>query len=157
MRSDHSAVRLEFMNQSIKYKTTFIKKPVIDWKSIKEKDDANKIFNVNLRNRLQEPFNYTEFNEAILRSGEDTEMIYNSDNQGWFHFSCKTLTPALEAQNSVLHDIRSDDNTPFPRTLFHPKTLQHKVDEAVSIAKQGGLFTLLSKSTTWFLIPKRLG
>ena len=34
MRSDHFAVQLEFMNRSIKYKTTFIKKPVIDWKAI---------------------------------------------------------------------------------------------------------------------------
>ena len=42
MRSDCSAVRLEFMNRSIKYKTTFIKKPVIDCKSIKKKDDVNK-------------------------------------------------------------------------------------------------------------------
>ena len=62
MRSDTSAVKLDFMNWSIKYKTTFIKKPLIGWKSIKEKDDVNKKFNVNLRNRLQEPFNYTEVN-----------------------------------------------------------------------------------------------
>ena len=41
MRTDHSSVRLEFMNRSIKYKTTFIKKPVIDWKNIKERDDVN--------------------------------------------------------------------------------------------------------------------
>ena len=57
------------MNWSIKYKTTFIKKLVIDWEAIKEKDDVNKKINVNLRNRLQEPFNYTKFNEAILCSG----------------------------------------------------------------------------------------
>ena len=57
MRSYHSSVQLEFMNRSIKYKTTFIKEPVIDWKAIKEKDDVNKIFNIHLRNRLQEPFN----------------------------------------------------------------------------------------------------
>ena len=116
------------MNRSIKYKTTFIKKLVIDWEAVKEKDDVNKKINVNLRNRLQEPFNYTEFNEAILCSGEDTAIINNSDNQGWFHFSRNTLTPALEAQNSVLHDIRYDDNTPSPRTICHLKTLQHKVD-----------------------------
>ena len=30
MRSDHYDVRLDFMKRSIKYKTTFIKKPVID-------------------------------------------------------------------------------------------------------------------------------
>ena len=29
MRSDQAAVQLDFMNRSIKYKTTFIKKPVI--------------------------------------------------------------------------------------------------------------------------------
>ena len=68
MKSDHSAVRLEFTNWPIKFKTTFIKKPVIDWKTIKEKDDVNKNFNINLRNRLQEPFNYTKFNESILLS-----------------------------------------------------------------------------------------
>ena len=135
MRSDHSAVRLEFMNRSIKYKTTFIKKPVIDWKAIKEKDDVNKKFNINLRNRLQEPFNYTEFNESILRSWEDTSMINDSKNQGWFHFSRNTLSPTLEARNLVLHDIQSDGNTPSLRTLFHLKILQHKVNEAVSIAK----------------------
>ena len=86
------------MNRSIKYKTTFIKKPVIDWKAIKERDDVNKKINVNLRNRIQEPFNYTKFNEAILRSGEDTSMIDKSENHGWFHFSHYTLTPALGAR-----------------------------------------------------------
>ena len=53
---------------------------MIDWKSIKEKDEVNKKFNVNLRNRLKAPFNYTEFNDAILRSGEDTAMMDNSEN-----------------------------------------------------------------------------
>ena len=62
-------------------------------------------------------------------------MINNSENQGWFHFSRNTLTPTLEARNSVLHGIRSKNNTPSPRTLRHLKTLQHKVDEAVSVAK----------------------
>ena len=32
MKSDHSAVQLEFVNSSIKFKTTFSKKPVIYWK-----------------------------------------------------------------------------------------------------------------------------
>ena len=53
---------------------------MIDWKSIKEKDEVNKKFNVNLRNRLKAPCNYTEFNDAILSSGEDTAMMNNSDN-----------------------------------------------------------------------------
>ena len=129
------------MNRSIKYKTTFIKKPVIDWKAIKEKDDVKKKINVNLRNRLQEPFNYTEFNEAILRSGEDTEMITNIENLGWFQFSRNTFTPNLISQNSVLHDIQSNDNTPSLRTLCHLKTLQNKVNELVIIAKNKVVFS----------------
>ena len=66
MKSDHSTVRLEFVNRSIKFKTTFSKKPVIDWKSIKKKEEVNKKFNVNLINRLKATSNYTEFNNAIL-------------------------------------------------------------------------------------------
>ena len=62
-------------------------------------------------------------------------MINNTENKGWFHFNRDTLTPALESQNSVLHDIRSDDNTPPPRTLCHLKILQHRVYKAVDIAK----------------------
>ena len=38
MKSDHSAVWLEFVNTSIKFKTTFSKKPTIDWKYVKEND-----------------------------------------------------------------------------------------------------------------------
>ena len=34
-RSDHSAVQLYFMNWSIKYKSKFIKRTVMDWKAIK--------------------------------------------------------------------------------------------------------------------------
>ena len=42
MGSDNSAILLDFMNRSIKYKTKFIKKPVIDWKAIKERENVNK-------------------------------------------------------------------------------------------------------------------
>ena len=69
IKSDHSAVRLEFVNRLIKFKTTFFKKPVIYWKYIKEKEEVNKKFNVNFKNRLKTTCNYTEFNDAILCSG----------------------------------------------------------------------------------------
>ena len=134
MKSDHSAVQLEFTNRSIKFKTTFFKKPVIDWKSIKEKEEVNKKFNVNLRNRLKTTCNYTELNDAILRSGEETATKKIKEDQGWYHFSRDTLTPTLEARNSVLNAIQADKNTPSSRTLRHLKTLQHKVDEAVNVA-----------------------
>ena len=135
MKSDHSAVRLEFVNSSINFKTTFSRKLLIDWKSIKEKEEVNKKFNVKLRNRLKVTSNYTEFNGAILRSGEETAMKKRNEDQGWYHFSRNTLTPTLETRNSILHAIRAEHNTPLPSTLRHLKTLQQKIDEAVSVAK----------------------
>ena len=123
------------MNQSIKFKTNFFKKPVIDWKYIKETEEVNKKFNINLRNRLKTTSNYTNFNDAILRSGEETSMKKINEEQGWYHFIRATLTTTLEARNSVLHAIRDKNNTPSSRTLRHLKTLQPKVDEAVSAVK----------------------
>ena len=74
MRSDHLAVALDFMNQSIKYQSTFVKRLVIDWKTIKECEEVNETFNFKLMTKLQEPFNYTQYNEAILQSAEGTAM-----------------------------------------------------------------------------------
>ena len=62
-------------------------------------------------------------------------MIDNSDNQEWFHFSCDTLTPTLEARNSVLHSICAENDVPSPRTLCHLEALQNKVNEVVGLAK----------------------
>ena len=81
-------------------------------------------------------------------------MKKNSENQGWYHFSCDTLTPTIEARNSVLHDIRSEKNTPSPRTLSHLKTLQHKVDEAVSVAKTRWSCHLAEETHNMLFIPK---
>ena len=58
-----------------------------------------KILILILKTKLQEPFNYTKYNEAILQSAEETEMMDNNVSQGWYHFSRDTLTPTLEAQN----------------------------------------------------------
>ena len=90
---------------------------MIDWKSIKDKEEVNKKFNVNLRNRLKATSNYTEFNDAIHRRGEETAMKKSNEEQGWYHFSRDTLTPTLEARNSALHAIRAENNTPSSRTL----------------------------------------
>ena len=127
---------------------------MIDWKSIKEKDEVYKKFNVNLRNRLKAPCNYTDFNDAILLSGEDIAMMNKSENQVWFHFSRNALTPTLEARNSVLHDIRSDKNTPPQRILCHLQTLQHKVDEAVSVAKTRRSYNLAEEIHNMPFNPK---
>ena len=86
-------------------------------------------------NRLRETFNYTEYNKAILHSGEETAMTDNSEKYGWLQFSCDTITPTLETRNSILHSIRADAGVPSPRTLRPLEALQHKVDEAVDIVK----------------------
>ena len=75
MRSDHLAVALDFMNQSIKYQSTFVKRPVIDWKTIKEGEEVNETLNFKLMTKLQEPFNYTQYDEATLQSVEETVMM----------------------------------------------------------------------------------
>ena len=108
---------------------------MIDWKDIKGRGEVNGKFNLNSMNRLREPFNYTEYNEAIIHSREDTAMTENSENHGWFHFSCDTITPTLETRNSILHSICADAGVPSPRTLRPLEALQHKVDEAVDIVK----------------------
>ena len=68
---------------------------MIDWKSIKEKEEVNKKFNINLRNRLKKSSNYTEFNDAILHSREEIAMKKSNEDHGWYHFSRDTLTPTL--------------------------------------------------------------
>ena len=117
MRRDHSAVAIEFMDRSIKYQYTFFKLPVIDWKKIKEGEEVNKTFNFKLMTKLQEPFNCTQYNEAILQSAEETAMMESDVIHGWHHFSRDTLTPTLEALNTVLHSIQSDPGNANPSTL----------------------------------------
>ena len=41
MRSDHSAVRLTFSNRSFKFKSTYVERPVIDWKRIQNCEETN--------------------------------------------------------------------------------------------------------------------
>ena len=135
MRSDHLAVALEFMNRSIKYKSTFVKRQVIDWKSIKECEEVNKKFNFKLMTKIQEPFSYTQYNEAILQSAEETAMTESDVNHGWYHFSRDTLTSTLESRNTLLHSIWADPGNATPSTLHRLEHLQHKVDKEVDLAK----------------------
>ena len=56
-------------------------------------------------------------------------------SQGWHHFNWDTLTPTLEARNSVLHSIRTDPGNANPSTLQRLEQLQNKVDVTVDLAK----------------------
>ena len=135
MRSDHSTVALEFMNRSIKYKYNFSKQPVIDCRTIKEFEEVNKIINFKLMTKIQEPFSYTQYNDAILQSAEETAMMESDANHGWYHFSWDTITPTLEEQSTVLHSIWADPGNTTTSTLQRLEQFQHKVDEAVDLAK----------------------
>ena len=70
VRSDHSAVRMVFINRSIQFKSNFIERPIIDWKSIQRIPELNDKSNLILHGKLRKAHNYTEFDEAILDSGE---------------------------------------------------------------------------------------
>ena len=107
MRSDHSAVKHIFSNRSIKFNSTYVERPVIDWKCIQYFEKTNKLFNVNLQSMLKESMSYKHFNEAILSSAEQSSMTSNQRNKGWFHHRKCTLTPALAAINAILHSIRA--------------------------------------------------
>ena len=68
--------------------------------------------------KLQEPFSYTQYNEAILQSAEETAMMESDVNHGWYHFSWDTLTHTLKARNTVLHtDPGNVSNTKLTKHL----------------------------------------
>ena len=135
MRSDHSAVRLIFSNRSIKFKSTYVESPVIDWKLIQDCEDTNQMCNVNLQHMLKKNMSYKLFNEAILNSAQQLAMKNSQSNKGWFHHSKNTLNPALLARNAILHRIRADKHPPSQERILNLKTLQQEVDKIIEIPK----------------------
>ena len=123
VRSNHSAVRMLFLNCSIKFKSNFIERPIIDWKIIQQIPELNDKFNLILHGKLRKSHNYAEFDEAILDSSEETTMILQSKCQGWYHPSRDTLSPVLYARNEVLYHIRSHKPAPSRQTLDELKKL----------------------------------
>ena len=55
VQSDHSAVRMVFLNRSIKFKLDFVEHPVIDWKGIQIIPELNENFNLILQFKLKHP------------------------------------------------------------------------------------------------------
>ena len=85
MRSDHSAVRLTFSNRSFKFKSTYVERPVIDWKRIQDCEETNQLFNFNLQRKLKKNMSYILFNGAILNSAQQSAMINRQCKKGCFH------------------------------------------------------------------------
>ena len=96
---------------------------------------TNQLFNVNLQHMLKETISYKLFNEAILRSAQQSEMTKNQSNKGWLHHSNSTLTPELAARNAILHSIRTDQHPPSQEKILNLKTLQQEVDKIIEIIK----------------------
>ena len=135
VRSDHSAVQMVFLNRTIKFKSDYVERPVIDWDAIKKIPVINIKFNLLLHKTLQDTHDYTTYNEAILSCAKQTAMIVKSKCQGWFHHSRDTLAPTLESRNEVLHVMRDTKVPASAETLSKLRRLQNKVDEAVGTAK----------------------
>ena len=55
VRSDHSAVKMVFLDRSIKFKSNFVEHPVIDWKGIQKLPELTKNLNLNLQFKLKHP------------------------------------------------------------------------------------------------------
>ena len=126
VRIDHSAVQMVFLNRTIKFKSDYVERPVIDWNKIKKKPEINRQFNFLIHNKLQDIHDYTTFNEAILSCSKQTAMVVKIKYQGWYHHSCDTLAPTLESRNEVLHMIRYTKEPPSVTKLIKIRRLQHK-------------------------------
>ena len=124
MRSNHSAVKLIFSNRSIKFKSTYVERPVIDWKRIQDCENTNQLFNINLKNMLKENMSYKLFNKAILSSAQQSATTNKQSNKVWFQHIKSTLTPALETRNEILHSIRADQHPPSKEKILNLKALQ---------------------------------
>ena len=85
--------------------------------------------------KSREKHDYTGYNEAILSSAEETEMVVGSKYQGWYHHRRDTLTPILDTRNEVLYNIRAIKPAPSDQTLGELLRLQWDVDEVIAMAK----------------------
>ena len=112
VRSDHSAVRMVFLNRSIKFKSNFFDHPVIDWKGIQRLPELNEKINLILQFKLKHPHDYTSYNAAILSCAEETALVVKGQYEGWYYHSRETLTPTLAARNELLYAMRGTKLSP---------------------------------------------
>ena len=72
MRCDHSAVKFIFSSRSFMFNSTYVERPVIDWKRIQDCEETNQLFNVTLQRKIKKNMSYTLFNEAIINSSQQS-------------------------------------------------------------------------------------
>jgi hypothetical protein len=136
--SDHSAVSLDLILTSIKFKERTVSRSEIDWRKIASNDRHQIIYNGHLTSLTTPDMDFTEFNASILQAGELTANVLKEKCKGWFQFSRDMLNPLLTKQNQLLHTFRcshnlSDDIVNTIRADL--RRAQRRVNDAVSLAK----------------------
>ena len=84
---------------------------------------------------LKQNMSYKLFNEAILKSSQQSAMTNSKINKGWLHHIKSTLPPVLADRNAILHSIRADQYPPSQETIFNLKTLRQEMDKIIEISK----------------------
>ena len=120
---------MSLINTSIKFNSTYVEHPVVDFKCIQHFEKTNQIFNISLQSMFKENMSYKHFNEAILRSAQQSEMTNKQSNKVWFHHSKSTLTPVLAYRNAILNIISDYQHPPSQETILNLKTLQQEVEK----------------------------
>jgi hypothetical protein len=139
INSDHSAVSLDLILTSIKFKERTVSRGKIDWRKIASDDQLQIIYNGHLTSLTTPDMDFTEFNASILQSGKLTATVLKEKCKGWFQFSQDMLNPLLTKQNQLLHtlcrshNLASDDIVNTIRADL--RCAQCHVNDAVSLAK----------------------
>ena len=78
---------------------------------------------------------YTDYNALIIKSAELTAIQKCSIDHGWYHHSKYSLKPVMDYRNDILQHIQTDKSSPSKQTVRLLRSIQHKVDEAIVMAK----------------------
>ena len=103
--SDHAAVAIKLAITSIKFKHNTVIKGGTDWMKIATAEGCAASYCETLKSLVDESTLYDNFNEFILKAGEQTAMIIKQKYEGWFQFIRETLSPLLEQRNELLHSL----------------------------------------------------
>jgi len=56
---------------------------------------------------------YTQFNDTIMKAGEEAATLLKSQQADWFQFSRDALVPHINERNEILHTLRSSADLPL--------------------------------------------
>jgi hypothetical protein len=85
--SDHSAISLDLILTSIKFKERTVSRGKIDCCKIASNNQLQIIYNIHLTSLTTPEMDFTEFNASIFQAGELTATVLKEKCKGWFQFS----------------------------------------------------------------------